>query len=704
MSTGGITLHGAPDYDIGSKELKSLPLQAMQLDIAQDIIDELLDSVNSGKLPQMIFGRTPQLKYGDKTFALQTNPEPYRYELYQSSRTGSDQDEFEFAGLINHSLTVQKAEDVTAGVDSALEQLKNSMAAISDFKEANKTIVGDSTPMRTPGHRRLPSKGFKAQHLSSSTLGSPKLSVPSSPMRKPPTSQPSGNHDLILRALRVPLIHLLAIQPSKDTHLADTCRVSTSIVRELLPKIARRSADDAEKWQLTDKSICELNPYKFPYKSTEEREQAINSAVKSFDRLRLSKDDKLWQLLLPLKERGQGKCLSRLNLKAPELKTNPKPSTPLHKMTNKGDKKPAAAKKTEDKDLDKVKEKKVKEKAKDTKVLAEPKTKKVVKEKATGPASSSAAKPSPLLKPTPKSSAARTPLAATTTTSTASPAASTTKPAAASRNIPTSTPASTPDTSKIRTKKAAPAADNAPARPKPKAPARDPPPRQYKPAKPNMPVNTKPKNPSPLSVSPPVNASDFSENHPVHKVLAGSPAKPMSGNSDRTLKRKANDLDSNIHNHNLPVKQPRVNRPTPAHTPASSNGRMNGNTPSSTGSLKRKSDDSSSSNTPIAKVRKVTNIDTGMAARYNNNHNNQVSPGDTSSSNTSPSIPSLSFRQTVELSQKFQKYYKKYETLYWKLAEADTSPSDTQRSELLNMHKKLEEMKREIKAGAGIKR
>jgi hypothetical protein len=33
---------------------------------------------------------------------------------------------------------VQEAADVTAGVDSALASLKSSMAAISEFKEANK--------------------------------------------------------------------------------------------------------------------------------------------------------------------------------------------------------------------------------------------------------------------------------------------------------------------------------------------------------------------------------------------------------------------------------------------------------------------------------------------------------------------------------------------------------------------------------------
>ena len=40
--------------------------------------------------------------------------------------------------MINHNLIVQEAADVTAGVDSALATLRSSMAAISEFKEANK--------------------------------------------------------------------------------------------------------------------------------------------------------------------------------------------------------------------------------------------------------------------------------------------------------------------------------------------------------------------------------------------------------------------------------------------------------------------------------------------------------------------------------------------------------------------------------------
>ena len=531
-----------------------------------------------------------------------------------------------------------------------------------------RTIVGTAgTPNHTPGHRRVPSKGFVPAHLAPSAAGSPLLSVPSSPMAKrtAPTSQPGGSRDVILNALRVPLIHLLAVQHSTEVHLAETCRTSLVNVRDLLPKIAKHSSDDTEKWQLTDKSFRELNPYKFPYKSTDDREQAINNAIKSYDRLRLTKDDKLWQILLPREERGRGKCLSRLNVKAPDPKPA-KPSTPLHKMPKLNDKKPAAKKQDD-------KKKEVKD--------GEPKPKKVVKEKVV--------KPVKLVKEN--------------TVNGSTPASSTPKVTAtapSNRYTPT-------DTGKVRAKKAAPADSTSSPRVKPKMSSRDlHRDRHQRPQKPAMPVNTKPKNPSPLSASPPVNASDFEDAHPVHKALSAGPSPAKTpGHSDRSLKRKANELDSDLHNHSLAVKKPHVDRATPNRTPASTNGRLNGNTPSSTNSLKRKSDGSSrssSSSTPNTKIRKVTSIDISLASRYP--HHPQTSPGASSSSTTSPSIPSLSFRQTVELSQRFQKYYKKYEDLYWQLTESESAPTEAQRNDLLKMHKKLEEMKREIKAGAGVHR
>lgn len=681
LPAASMALVGAPDSDGGHQDASTSPLQAMQVEISQDIVDELLESARSGKPPQIIFGRTPQLKCGDKTHVLHTSPEAHPYELYKASNgdCGDDQGRLEFAGLINHSVVVQKADHVTAGVDSALEQLRSSMAAISEFKEANKTIVGEATPGRTPAHRRFPSTGFKPSHLAPAKLGSPLLSAPSSPMHKrPPTSQPGNTRELVLAALRVPVIHLLAREPSTETALAAACRTSVASMRDLLPKVAKKTSPEADKWQLTDKSFREVNPWKFPYQSSEDRQQAIDGAIRSFDRQRLAKDDKLWQMLLPREERGQGICLSRSTVKAPEAKA--KPGTPMHmpKISDLTKKKPAP-RKAADKTADKEKKPKV---VKD----AEPKPKSAIKEKYLARE-----------KATVKVNVNETKEAKDE--STKPPTPSNPQTAAPSHHNASSTGGA----SKIRTKKL-PATEGNTTRLKPKMSARDvhrePPKRQFKST---VPTSTKPKNPSPLSASPPVNASDFEDSHPVHKALAAapSPAKNASGNSDRSLKRKANDTDSDIHNHSLAVKKPHMDRPTPNHTPSHTNGRLNGSTPSSTSSRKRKTDESSSSNTPntAPKVRKVTNIDTGLASRYHHN-NPRASPGASSSSTTSPSMPSLSFRQTVELSRRFQTYYKKYEELYWKLADATTPPTDSQRNGLLDMHKKLEEMKREIKAGA----
>jgi RNA polymerase II elongation factor ELL len=54
LPDGGIALVGAPD---ANPSTPSLP--AMHVEITQDIVDELLASMRSGKAPHIVFGRTP---------------------------------------------------------------------------------------------------------------------------------------------------------------------------------------------------------------------------------------------------------------------------------------------------------------------------------------------------------------------------------------------------------------------------------------------------------------------------------------------------------------------------------------------------------------------------------------------------------------------------------------------------------------------
>jgi RNA polymerase II elongation factor ELL len=59
LPTAAIALLGAPDSDIGSRVAKPTPIQAMHVEMTQELVDELLESVSSGIRPQILFGRTP---------------------------------------------------------------------------------------------------------------------------------------------------------------------------------------------------------------------------------------------------------------------------------------------------------------------------------------------------------------------------------------------------------------------------------------------------------------------------------------------------------------------------------------------------------------------------------------------------------------------------------------------------------------------
>lgn len=120
-------------------------------------------------------------------------------------------------------------------------------------------------------------------------------------------------------ACRQALVHLLAVKPLDVGDIMDKTHIPKDICMTVLSKIAN-SDQSSMKWKLTDKAYKELDPYTFKYESAD-RQTAIDHAVAAFDRQRISKDDKLWQKLNPVTERGSGKTLSKLNLSGPGSST-----------------------------------------------------------------------------------------------------------------------------------------------------------------------------------------------------------------------------------------------------------------------------------------------------------------------------------------------------------------------------------------------
>lgn len=113
------------------------------------------------------------------------------------------------------------------------------------------------------------------------------------------------------------IVHLLAVNPEKEENIQKMTRTTKSECAEVLRKIGDRTSKDSE-WQLSNKGCKDLDVWNFPYKTDEERQKAIDNAIRAYDRMRVARQDILWQRLLPKEERGKGKVLSRLRVNGEE--------------------------------------------------------------------------------------------------------------------------------------------------------------------------------------------------------------------------------------------------------------------------------------------------------------------------------------------------------------------------------------------------
>lgn len=465
-----------------------------------------------------------------------------------------------------------------------------------------------STPeMRAAQGRKGLSKAQARASLLNPLSG--RSSPASTPSHLPaPTSAGLDSNMPMAIAGKKVLIHLLAVKP--QTY--ETCRKLLHFnCRDILEKVGKKN--EAGEWALIDRAYKELDVWKFNYQKDEEREAAVQGAIRAYDRLRLSKEDKLWQMLLPEEERGKGVVLSRLNIKnvADAVVTPATKATTYNKKTGLP-KKTVERKKPADKDAAKAK------KAKDS-----------------------------------EAESAKTVIA---------PKPRTTKDAAAKERLAAK-----------RKERAS------------KDDARTPAPKKARPSTAAKSILNKPKNPSPLSASPPVNASDFEDGHPVHKALSAVTS------PKRAEKRKAIDMNGGS---------------SSQRSTQQTNGANNN-------SNKRRHLDSSSnsSNSPSASQSQVPHTTTTnkqsngpftngySRAQPKHEHSGHHSP-ETSDSSQERSPPmKLSWKQSLDLAKRFKTYYDKYKLLHEELASSDLPPSEKKRMELISMRDTLERMKRQVREG-----
>ena len=178
-------------------------------------------------------------------------------------------------------------------------------------------------PKKRPG--KVKKGDVKSSTLLKPSLHQQPLGKPLPTCASPPTilngsssesSAASALSEPTKQAQRFSLLHILATGPISPQTASGRSHIPLPDVIKTFDIIAQQ-IEGGPNWQLLPRRFRELDIWRFPYPSTQDRDAAIDNAVHAFDKLRLSTSDPLWQNLLPKEERNKGKTLSKLSVSTP---------------------------------------------------------------------------------------------------------------------------------------------------------------------------------------------------------------------------------------------------------------------------------------------------------------------------------------------------------------------------------------------------
>jgi RNA polymerase II elongation factor ELL len=325
----GLVLLRTPEHSPASNP--ALSLQVMRLTLAKKTTEDILKSFQTKEKVSIRFGKRVTVQHGKKTHPVFSYLESNPSELYR--RSIDEPNTFYFSGKLSHRLETQRAQTDTAKADEALANLENSLKSYEEQKASNEArFVTDKEELRHlteasqkgRGNLSQPSAIRKDRLLNtinrsgpsspfSGAANSPGIG-PTSATRSVPTS--IGKDQSRLNAIKIPLLHLLAVRPLTPKLLVETIYATKDDCEKLLHKHGKEVREADGKQELKDKAYRELDVWKFPYPSENDRQAAIDRAISAFDRMRISTSDAIWETLLPVKGRGKGKGseLSRLKI------------------------------------------------------------------------------------------------------------------------------------------------------------------------------------------------------------------------------------------------------------------------------------------------------------------------------------------------------------------------------------------------------
>ncbi|KAF7863865.1 hypothetical protein EAF04_006830 [Stromatinia cepivora] len=308
---------------------------AIGLTLSDGMIEDMIKCFQNGKPIELSLGGSPNLIYGNKSHILSTYHDPFQYEVFQTADphdTTSDMLKSQtlselklahkkFSGpgaqpryKADNLKASKKPALAAAGEDTALENLRESMATAQAKKDGNTTKIINQVPAKRGAAKVTNKSKFLNKGLGSdanrSMPVSPALSGLGSPAQGA-TKSLSQQQAEYAKSSRKPIVHLLALEPMTEKELNNRIPGPKDDLKQAMAKVGDLNTSTG-KWELRKNYYKELDVFNFKYGSDAERQRAIDNAVKIFDKMRLGLSEPEWEKLLPKSERGTGKSLSKL--------------------------------------------------------------------------------------------------------------------------------------------------------------------------------------------------------------------------------------------------------------------------------------------------------------------------------------------------------------------------------------------------------
>ncbi|KAH6687891.1 COM1 protein [Plectosphaerella plurivora] len=306
---------------------QGVPAQAFALTLSDSVIEDMIKCVQNGEDIQLSLGSSPTFLYGSQSHTPAPSTEQYPLDIYLTKPFESTKRAARIPttsslwqkptsprpDLSEHNGRPRNAtsSSVSSSRDSDLETLQNSIAAAEASRKH--TNILETMPKNVSTKPAAKSKylsSVASYNKGGSRPNSPALTAVGSPSLNPGYGASQKSMDKA-KGQRTMIVHELAAEDRTTGYLESKWSGPADDFKTTLEKVADYlSASDT--WALKKMYWKELDVWKYDYDSQDDRQSAIDRAVKIFDRTRLGLEEPPWEKLLPKEERGKGKHLSKV--------------------------------------------------------------------------------------------------------------------------------------------------------------------------------------------------------------------------------------------------------------------------------------------------------------------------------------------------------------------------------------------------------